>query len=382
MNRPIVGITMGDAAGIGPEVILKALLRHDVRTAARCLVYGSPAVMQQTANSIGWPGRVLAVSGPEACAYPMDGIEVLACGELPPASYTVGAVSAACGDLAFRSIRRAIADAMAGFISATATAPVNKASMNLAGHHFAGHTEIYAHFTGTTDYTMMLVDGGLRVAHVSTHVSLREAIECVKRQRILTVIGLVRTALLGMGITAPRIAVAGLNPHAGENGLFGREEIDEIAPAVAAARLLGASGPYPPDSVFSRAAGGEFDAVVAMYHDQGHIPLKMAGFRFGGAAGTSIQGINITLGTPVIRCSVDHGTAFPIAGMNQADPVSMAAAIVAAAGMAIAGMSMAGMSMAGAATTGTVVAGTTVAGPAVATDAGPAWPDPGRSNQV
>jgi len=333
-NKPIVGITMGDAAGIGPEIILKAIGNAEARAAANYLVYGSPQVMERAAAFVNWKGRVREVASPAECRFGEGVVEVVSCRKIDLANCKIGEVSAECGNLAFLSIKRAIDDAQAGLIDATATAPINKDALSRAGHKFAGHTEIYAHFTNTADYTMLLMEGNLRVVHVSTHVSLRRAIDLVKKDRIVAVIKLVREALLGMGIANPRIAVAGLNPHAGENGMFGREEIDEIAPAVAEAASLGAVGPFPPDTVFSRAAGGEYDAVVAMYHDQGHIPLKMAGFRYGGSEGPKISGINITLGTPVIRCSVDHGTAFDRAGKGTADEGSMVSAMVAAAGMA------------------------------------------------
>jgi 4-phospho-D-threonate 3-dehydrogenase / 4-phospho-D-erythronate 3-dehydrogenase len=334
MRRPIVGVTMGDAAGIGPEIILKAYDRAEVRAAADYLVYGSLGAMESAVPCVGWKGRLRRVSEPGDCRFESGVLEVIECGELPQGSYRMGQLSAVAGELAFQAIRRAIEDALAGRIDATATAPINKEALALAGRKFAGHTEIYAHYTGTKDYTMLLMEGALRVAHVSTHVSLLEAISLVKKERIVSVLRLLHDALVGMGIDEPRIAVAGLNPHAGEGGLFGREEIDEIAPAVKAAADLGALGPFPPDTVFSRAAGGEYDAVVAMYHDQGHIPLKMAGFRYGGEDGPKISGINVTLGTPVIRCSVDHGTAFDRAGKGVADEGSMCAAMMAAAGAA------------------------------------------------
>lgn len=334
MRKPRVGVTMGDAAGIGPEIILKAFGRAEVRAAADYVVYGSPDAMKRAASAVGWKGKLRTVSGPADCRFEDGVLEVIECAPLPEGSYRVGELSAACGELAFQSIRRAIEDALAGRIDATATAPINKEALSLSGHKFAGHTEIYAHFTSTKDYTMLLMEGNLRVAHVSTHVSLRDAIDLVKKERIVAVVKLLHDALIGMGIESPRIAVSGLNPHAGEGGLFGREEIEEIAPAVKAAAELGAVGPFPPDTVFSRAAGGEYDAVVAMYHDQGHIPLKMAGFRYGGADGPRVSGINVTLGTPVIRCSVDHGTAFDRAGKGVADEGSMVTAMIAAAGAA------------------------------------------------
>ncbi len=333
-KKPFVVITMGDAAGVGPEIILKAVGHAEARAAANYVVYGSPEVMEQAAVLVGWKGHILNVGSPTGCHFDEGTLEVVSCREMGPGSYAVGQVSAVCGDLAFQAIRRAIADAQAGLIDATATAPINKEALSTAGHKFAGHTEIYAHYTGTEDYTMLLMEGNLRVVHVSTHVSLRQAIDLVKKDRIVSVIKLMHEALAGMGIDHPRIAVAGLNPPAGEKGLFGREEIDEIAPAITEAVGLGAEGPYPPDTVFSRAAGGEFDAVVAMYHDQGHIPVKMAGFRYGGVEGPKISGINVTLGTPVIRCSVDHGTAFDRAGKGVADEGSMLSAMIAAAAMA------------------------------------------------
>ena len=333
-RKPLVGITMGDAAGIGPEIILKAVGHAEASAAANYVVYGSPEVMEGVAVLLGWKGHIIPVDSPTGCRFDEGTLEVIRCREMEPGDYGVGQVSAACGDLAFQAIRQAIADAQAGLIDATATAPINKEALRAAGHKFAGHTEIYAHYTGTEDYTMLLMEGNLRVVHVSTHVSLRQAIDLVKKDRIVSVIKLMHEALTGMGIDHPQIAVAGLNPHAGENGLFGREEIDEIAPAITETAELGAEGPYPPDTVFSRAAGGEFDAVVAMYHDQGHIAVKMAGFRYGGGEGPKISGINVTLGTPVIRCSVDHGTAFDRAGKGVADESSMLSSMVTAAAMA------------------------------------------------
>ncbi|MFA6506994.1 MAG: 4-hydroxythreonine-4-phosphate dehydrogenase PdxA [Treponemataceae bacterium] len=335
-KKPIVGVTMGDAAGIGPEIILMALKREDVRAAANYVVYGAPEIMARAADFVGWKGVIREASGPDDCTFKDGVLDVIRCRSVSLDECKLGELSAVCGDLAFESIRRAIADALAGLIDATATAPLNKEAMGMAGHKFPGHTEIYAHFTKTTEYAMLLMEGKFRVAHVSTHVSLFNAIKAVKKDRVVTVIKLVYEALTGMGIEKPRIAVAGLNPHAGENGMFGREDIEELVPAVAETASLGAVGPFPPDSVFSRAAGGAFDAVIAMYHDQGHIPLKMVGFRYCecDTDGPTISGINVTLGSPVIRCSVDHGTAFDLAGKGSADAGSMATAMITAAGMA------------------------------------------------
>jgi 4-hydroxythreonine-4-phosphate dehydrogenase len=227
---------------------------------------------------------------------------------------------------------------MEGKIHGTVTAPLHKQALNLAGVSYPGHTEIYASLTGARDYAMMLAEGDFRVIHVSTHVSLREAIERVLKERILAVIRLAWEMLRRIGIENPHIAVAGLNPHAGEDGLFGDEEQLEIAPAVTEARSLGmrVDGPLPPDTCFSSTAAGKFDAAVAMYHDQGHIPVKIKGFRWDGGQGrwASVRGVNITLGLPIIRTSVDHGVAFDIAGKGIASEDSLVAAIELAAKLA------------------------------------------------
>jgi 4-hydroxythreonine-4-phosphate dehydrogenase len=217
-------------------------------------------------------------------------------------------------------VQRATELASAGRVGAIATAPLNKEAMHLAGHKYPGHTEILAELTGTEDYAMMLVTDELKVIHVSTHVSLREAIERVKPERELAVIRLAHDSLRRLGVENPKVAVAGLNPHAGENGLFGTEDLERIAPAVEEAKAKGieASGPWPPDTVLMRARRGEFDVVVVQYHDQGHIPVKLMGFD---------TGVNVTVGLPFFRTSVDHGTAFDIAGTGEADHASMRAAI-------------------------------------------------------
>jgi 4-hydroxythreonine-4-phosphate dehydrogenase len=216
---------------------------------------------------------------------------------------------------------------MADDIDGTVTNALNKEAINLAGHHYSGHTEIYAEFTRTKKYTMMLAHENLKVVHVSTHVSLREACDRVKKQRVLEVIEIANNACKDLGIKEPKIGVAGLNPHSGENGLFGREEIDEIIPAIEAAKSKGinAEGPVPPDTIFSKARGGWYDIVVAMYHDQGHIPLKVVGFVYNQKEGKwdAVAGVNITLGLPIVRVSVDHGTAFDQAGKGVANELSL-----------------------------------------------------------
>jgi 4-hydroxythreonine-4-phosphate dehydrogenase len=271
------------------------------------------------------------VSSVKECLFKPGTIDVYDMRNIEAQKVKIGKVDAASGEAAFSSVKKAIELALAGEIDATITNPLNKEALNLAGHHYAGHTEIYADFTGVKNYSMMLADGDLRVVHVSTHVSLREACERVKKDRVLKVIELAYNACRSLGISGPRVAVAALNPHAGEGGLFGREEIEEITPAIEAAQSKGinATGPIPPDTVFAKALGGMYDIVVAMYHDQGHIPLKVLGFQYDKAAGKwqTVNGVNITLGLPIIRSSVDHGTAFDQAWQGSASEVSLLSAI-------------------------------------------------------
>ena len=259
--------------------------------------------------------------------YEYGTIDVLDMGLVDMAQLKRGEVSAMCGDAAFKYVTKVIELAMDKKVDATVTNAFNKEAVNLAGHHYSGHTEIYADMTGTKNYTMMLAHENLRVVHVSTHVSLREACDRVKKQRVLDVIRIADKACKDLGIKEPKIGVAGLNPHSGEHGLFGREEIDEIIPAIEAAKAEGinADGPVPPDTVFSKARGGWYDIVVAMYHDQGHIPLKVVGFVYNHEkkAWDAVAGVNITLGLPIIRVSVDHGTAFDQAGTGTASELSL-----------------------------------------------------------
>jgi 4-hydroxythreonine-4-phosphate dehydrogenase len=236
-------------------------------------------------------------------------------------------VAAQCGNAAFVSIKKAIDLAMADEVDATVTAPLNKEALNLSGHHFDGHTEIYATFTNTKKYAMLLADEFLRVIHVSTHVSLREACDRVKKARIIEVTELINDACIQFGIEHPRIGIAGLNPHSSDNGLFGWEEEKEIIPAVQELTKRGFNvvGPVPPDTLFAKAKCGQFDGCVAMYHDQGHIPFKVVGFNWNKETGKmdSVKGVNITLGLPIIRVSVDHGTAFDVAGKGVASEDAM-----------------------------------------------------------
>jgi 4-hydroxythreonine-4-phosphate dehydrogenase len=319
MNAPLIAVTMGDPAGIGPEIVAKTFADPGFRDENRALVVGDPVILERAIRLVELPLRVNAIEDPEEATFEPGAVDVLEVGELPE-DLPFGVLDARAGDAAFRYVQRATELANTGRVGAIATAPLNKEAMHLAGHNYPGHTEILAHLTGTEDYAMMLVTDELKVIHVSTHVSLREAIERVQPERELAVMHLAHDALRKLGVENPKVAVAGLNPHAGENGLFGTEDAERIRPAVEDAREEGidASGPHPPDTVLMRARRGVFDIVVVQYHDQGHIPVKLMGFD---------TGVNVTVGLPFFRTSVDHGTAFDIAGTGEADHASMRAAI-------------------------------------------------------
>ncbi len=331
-NRPIIGITLGDPSGIGPEITLKALQRPDIYKACRPVVIGDSYVLEQAKQWLGETDiRIHPVSQVKDALFQPGTLDVFDMGLITKENYRLAQVNKASGDAAFQYVKKVIRLALDHEVDATVTNPLNKEAINLAGHHYSGHTEIYAQLTGTKKYAMMLAHKDLRVIHVSTHVSLREACDRVKKERVLEVIRLAQEACRNIGIDDPRIGVAGLNPHSGENGLFGREELEEIIPALEEARKAGisAEGPVPPDSVFSKAKGGWYDIVVAMYHDQGHIPLKLEGFVYNRSTQKwdAVEGINITLGLPVIRTSVDHGTAFDQAGKGTASELSLINAI-------------------------------------------------------
>lgn len=330
-TRPIIAISAGDPAGIGPEVVAKALDMAEIYDTCRPLVIGDMNVMKEAVRICRLTLKLNAVAGPASGKYEHGIIDLFDAANVAPNSFEYGRVSGEAGRAAFGYVKKAIEMALANEADAIVTGPINKEALNLAGRHYAGHTEILADMTGTSDYAMMLVDGSFRVVHVSTHVALRSACDLVKKDRVLRVIGLADEALRRMGIARPRIAVAGLNPHCGENGLFGTEEQDEISPAIKIAGENGVivEGPIPADTIFARMRGGEFDGVVAMYHDQGHIATKSAGFRYDHASGewAAISGVNVTLGLPIIRTSVDHGTAFDRAGTGTANPQSMIQAL-------------------------------------------------------
>ncbi|SCP94790.1 4-hydroxythreonine-4-phosphate dehydrogenase PdxA [Anaerobium acetethylicum] len=331
-KKMIIGITMGDPASIGPEITVKALSDPAVYDRCSPVVIGDVCVMEAALKVVGREDiKIHPVSSIGECLFTPGTIDVYDMKIVDMEKLETGKVSVMAGEAAFQYVKKVIELAMDGEVDGTVTNALNKEAINLAGHHFSGHTEIYADYTGTKKYTMMLAHENLRVVHVSTHVSLREACDRVKKARVLEVIEIANQACLDLGIEKPKIGVSGLNPHSGENGLFGREELDEIIPAIKAAKAEGinADGPVPPDTIFSKARGGWYDIVVAMYHDQGHIPLKVVGFIYNHEAGKwdAVSGVNITLGLPIVRASVDHGTAFDQAGKGVASELSLVNAI-------------------------------------------------------
>lgn len=347
-TRPIIGISMGDPFGNGPEITVRALNDPSVYDTCRPLVVGDSSSMQyaiDTAKKVfGFEFKLHTINDVSEALFEFGTIDVLDMGlvkpeDIPhnekdgmPEPFGLGATSIG-GEAAFSYVTKVIALAMEGKIDATVTNALSKEAINMAGHHYSGHTEIYAEYTGTDKYTMMLAHEELRVVHVSTHVSLREACDRVKKARVLDCIRIAHKACLALGIENPKIGVAGLNPHCGEHGMFGTEEIDEIQPAIDEAMSEGIcipeKKPTPPDTVFSKAIGGWYDIVVAMYHDQGHIPLKVKGFVYNKAEGKwdAVAGVNVTLGLPIIRASVDHGTGFGHAGNGRANELSLINAI-------------------------------------------------------
>ncbi len=323
MEQPPIGITMGDPCGIGPEIVVRLFAEGP---GARCLVIGDAQMLRRAADVTGCAVTVAPILQPEeARCAPAGRIDVICTSDLP-ADFPCGWVDARAGAAAFTYITRAIDEALAGRIGAIVTAPISKQALHEAGIRYPGHTEILAELSGTRDYAMMLANRDLRVLLVSIHVSLANAMRAVTPEAELRAIRLADAAIRRFGIARLRVAVAGLNPHAGEDGLFGREDMDIVAPAIALARAEGidASGPWPGDTVFMRARQGAFDGVVAQYYDQGLIPVKYLGLD---------EAVNITVGLPFVRTSVDHGTAFDLAGTGRASHASLRAAVAQAAAM-------------------------------------------------
>lgn len=314
--RPIIAITMGDAAGIGPEIIVRALARPETTTTCRPLVVGDAVRLETAARILGLAVPVRSIDTPAEAHYKPGTIDCIDLG-LIPSDLPFGKLSSIAGDAAYQYIERAVRLATSRQIDAICTAPLNKEALHAGGHRFPGHTELLAALTGTPEVSMMLSSPQLKVIHVTTHMGLLDAIERIEPSLVERTIQRMHDTLQLSGIARPRIGVCGINPHAGENGLFGRgEEAEKIIPAIeaAVARGINVEGPLPADTLFFLAARGDFDGVVAMYHDQGHGPVKVMGLE---------AGVNVTIGLPVIRTSVDHGTAFDIAGKGIADERSL-----------------------------------------------------------
>ncbi len=327
MTLPVIAITMGDPSGIGPEIIMKALARAEVHALCRPLVVGDAGRLREAAHIVGSDLVVDSLASPAEAQYSNGRVQCIDL-RLTPANQPFGQVSAMSGEAAYRYIERAVRIVQDGDAQAICTAPLSKEALHAAGHKYPGHTELLAALTSTPEVSMMLVAPKLRVIHVTTHIGLLDAIEKIDAPLVERVIARAHHTLMKAGIASPRIGVCGINPHAGENGLFGRgEEAEKIEPAVAACRVKGwdVRGPLPADTLFFLAARGDYDIVVAMYHDQGHGPIKVLGLE---------SGVNITIGLPVVRTSVDHGTAFDIAGKGIADEGSLIEALKQAASLA------------------------------------------------
>jgi 4-hydroxythreonine-4-phosphate dehydrogenase len=320
MNRPIIGITMGDAAGVGPEIIMKSLHDALVYESCRPFVIGDSKIMKRADSFVQTGLQIRSIQTVSEAQFQYGTVDCLDL-NLLPADLPIGQVSAEAGHASFCFLKKAIELANAGEIDAICTAPLNKEALHKGGHIYPGHTEILADLTGTKDFSMMLSAPKLKVIHVTTHVGIIDAVKMINPERVYKVIRMAHETLQKAGYTSPKIAVCGINPHAGENGLFGYgEEEEKIIPGVKQAQEEGIQvvGPLPADTLFFRATRGDFDIIVAMYHDQGHGPIKVLGLE---------AGVNITVGLPIIRTSVDHGTAFDIAGKGIADEQSMKEAL-------------------------------------------------------
>ncbi len=320
MNRPTIAITMGDPAGIGPEIIMKALAHPSVHSMCNPLVIGDAQRLRQAGMIIGTQLRVVALDDPAKAQFSSDSVQCVDL-KLVPRDLPFGEVSAISGEAAFQYIKKAVEVVSSGQAHAICTAPLSKEALHAAGHKFPGHTELLAYLTGTPEVSMMLVSPKLRVIHVTTHIGLLDAIAKIEPGLVERVITRGYDTLTKAGIANPKIGVCAINPHAGENGLFGRgEEAEKITPAVEACKAKGwdVRGPLPADTLFFLAGRGDYDMVVAMYHDQGHGPIKVLGLE---------AGVNVSVGLPVIRTSVDHGTAFDIAGKGIADERSLVEAL-------------------------------------------------------
>jgi 4-hydroxythreonine-4-phosphate dehydrogenase len=331
MQKPIIGITIGDPAGVGSEITVRALDRKEIYQKSKPLVIASKSVVEDAIRMISSNLQLNIIKNVEDAKGEYGTIDLLDMDNIKLDEFEYGKVSAKAGKASLDYIYKGIELAMAKKIDAVVTGPIHKESIKAAGSSHPGHTEIFATKTDTKDYAMMLADKHFRVIHVSTHVSLRKACDLVKKERVLTVIRLADKALKDLGIQQPKIGVAGLNPHAGEGGLFGNEEINEIIPAINQAKKddINVEGPIPPDTIFSKVLGKQYDIAVVMYHDQGHIPMKVMGFKYDKKTNkwSSMSGVNVTVGLPIVRVSVDHGVAFGKSGEGRANEESMVEAI-------------------------------------------------------
>ncbi|MDR1658576.1 MAG: 4-hydroxythreonine-4-phosphate dehydrogenase PdxA [Deltaproteobacteria bacterium] len=329
--KPIIGITIGDPAGIGPEITVKALSNDRIYDICVPVVIGDYEALDKVQKILKKEIDINQINSINDVKSKYGVIDLINLNLLTSNSYQYKSVQLITGDASFKYVIKGINLAVNNDIHAVVTGPINKEAINLAGYHYSGHTEIFAEYTNTKNYAMLLTGGNIKVIHATTHCSMREACDKITKQRIFEVIKLAQEGLNLMGLKKPRIGVAGLNAHAGENGLFGWEEAREITPAIEQAQAMGiiVEGPIPPDTVFVKCQANQYDVVVAMYHDQGHIPLKLAGFKLDLATNryVSMSGVNITVGLPIIRTSVDHGTAFGKAGEGRANEESLVEAL-------------------------------------------------------
>lgn len=339
MNEKMkIAITMGDPAGVGPEICVKALAKAEVYKECIPIIIGDRTALEDAIKFCALPVRIHEIKEPEEAKGEFGEIDLINLNLLKKGGWEYKKNTALGGNVSYQYITRAISYAKNKRVKAVVTAPISKESLHLAGFSYSGHTEIFAEQTGTKDFAMLLASKTIHVIHVSTHVSLREACDRVTKERVLKVIRLADEGMKQLGYDKPKIAVAGLNPHCSENGLFGYEEEREIIPAINTAKAEGicVEGPVSPDVVFVRCQAGQYDIVVAMYHDQGHIPLKLSGFKYDAYTNKyeSVSGINCTIGLPIVRTSVDHGTAFGKAGEGRANAESLLDAIFAGVKMA------------------------------------------------
>ena len=326
-SAPVVAITIGDACGVGPEVVFKALARPDVRAACRPIVIGAMPIIKLTRDQFAPSVKLRRITDIAQAEFPADAVECLDLQNLVPSDAPRGQLSPKAGKAAAEFAVRAGELALQKKVDAIATAPLNKEAMRMGGIHYIGHTELYQELAGNPPVATMLISGDLRVVHVVQHASLAESLRRITRDNVVHTVRATDAGMKQLGFARPRLGVCGLNPHNGEGALMGREEIDIIGPAVQAARAEGIAveGPFAADSIFFRAIRGEYDCIVAMLHDQGHIAIKTYGFE---------RSITVTLGLPFVRTSADHGTAFDIAGKGIANETSMAEAIMLAARLA------------------------------------------------